>query len=69
MADPRAYMRVYRALADAIAAGEMMPGARLDMGLIADQHDVSREPVKHAMRLLARDGLVERYDGLGWYVR
>lgn len=68
MADPRAYMRVYRALKDAIEAGGLAAGARLNMGLIADEHDVSRETVKHVMRLLAADGLVERYDGLGWYV-
>ena len=69
MADPRAYMRVYRALKDAIEAGALASGTRLSMGLIADEHDVSRESVKHAMRLLAADGLIERYDGLGWYVR
>lgn len=68
MADPRAYMRVYAQLKAQIQAGTLAVGARLNIGLIADEHDVSRDTVQKAITLLERDGLVERWPGLGWYV-
>lgn len=68
MADPRAYMRVYAQLKAGIESGALAPGARLNIGLIADEHDVSRDTVQKALGLLESDGLVERYAGLGWYV-
>jgi DNA-binding GntR family transcriptional regulator len=68
MADPRAYMRLYAQLKARIEGGELAAGARLSIGLIADEFDVSRDTVQKALRLLERDGLIERYEGLGWYV-
>ena len=68
MADPRAYMRVYSQLKAGIESGTLAAGARLNIGLIADEHDVSRDTVQRALGLLESDGLVERYAGLGWYV-
>ena len=68
MADPRAYMRIYAQLKTAIEGGELAAGTRLNIGLIADEHDVSRDTVQRALGKLETDGLIERYAGLGWYV-
>lgn len=68
MADPRAYMRIYRQLTAQIEAGTLAAGVRLNIGLIADEHNVSRDTVQKALGLLEADGLIERYAGLGWYV-
>ena len=68
MADPRAYMRVYAQLKAQIEGGELAAETRLNIGLIADEHDVSRDTVQKALQLLEQDGLIERYAGLGWYV-
>lgn len=69
MADPRAFMRVYAQLKAAIEGGALAAETRLNIGLIADEHDVSRDTVQHALQLLEADGLIERYAGLGWYVK
>jgi DNA-binding GntR family transcriptional regulator len=68
MADPRAYMRLYSQVKARISDGTLAPGDRLHIGLLADEFDVSRDTVQKALALLERDGLAERYDGLGWYV-
>ena len=49
--------------------GTLPAGTRLNIGTIADEFDVSRDTVQSAIGLLADDGLVERFPGLGWYVR
>jgi DNA-binding GntR family transcriptional regulator len=69
MADPRAFMRVYAQLKGRIESGQLAADTRLNIGLVADEFDVSRDTVQHALQLLADDGLVERYAGLGWYVQ
>lgn len=69
MADPRAYMRIYGQLKTRIEGGTLAPGARLNIGLIADEFDVSRDTVQKSLGLLEAAGLVERYAGLGWYVK
>jgi DNA-binding GntR family transcriptional regulator len=61
-------MHVHAVLAQRIADGTLATGARLNIGTIADEFDVSRDSVQHALRLLADDGLVQRWPGLGWYV-
>jgi DNA-binding GntR family transcriptional regulator len=50
--------RVHRALLDAIADGRLQPGARITQDELADQFQVSRQPVLQALRLLKRDGFV-----------
>jgi DNA-binding GntR family transcriptional regulator len=69
MADPRAYMRVYAQLKAQIEAGTLAAGARLNIQRIADEYDVGRDTVQKAIGLLEADGLVERWPGLGWYVK
>jgi DNA-binding GntR family transcriptional regulator len=61
-------VQVYESLRDRIASGALPAGTVLNMGLIADDHDVSRPTVAHALRVLEEDGKVRRYPGVGWQV-
>ncbi len=47
-------------LADEIVRGSLAPGAALDETTLARRFEVSRTPVREAIRLLAASGLVER---------
>lgn len=69
MDDPRPSRRIHAELSRRIAGGELEPGARLNIGLIADEFGVTRSTVGKAMRLLEADGLIEQYTGMGWYVK
>jgi DNA-binding GntR family transcriptional regulator len=51
--------KLAEALAEAIFAGDFAPGARLDEQQLAQRFSVSRTPVREALRLLARTGLIE----------
>jgi DNA-binding GntR family transcriptional regulator len=51
--------RIAAAIADAIAAGEFLPGARLDEQALAGRYGVSRTPIREALRQLGTTGLVE----------
>lgn len=46
-------------MAEAILSGEFAPGYRLDEQLLAQRYDVSRTPVREALRQLATTGLIE----------
>lgn len=46
-------------LASAILSGEFGPGYRLDEQLLAQRYEVSRTPVREALRQLATTGLIE----------
>jgi DNA-binding GntR family transcriptional regulator len=46
-------------IADAVLSGEFLPGFRLDEQMLALRFDVSRTPVREALRQLAATGLVE----------
>lgn len=50
---------VYHAVKDAIIEGTYEPGARLVLGTIAEQFDVSVQPVREAIRRLEAEGLVD----------
>jgi DNA-binding GntR family transcriptional regulator len=50
---------VHRALREAILRGELAAGTWLSQVQIAKQYAVSRGPVREALRLLQREGLVE----------
>lgn len=56
---------VYRALLDAIRAGQIKPGDRLREEEIADWLEVSRTPVRQALQHLLARRLVERTNGRG----
>jgi DNA-binding GntR family transcriptional regulator len=49
-----------RAIADMIVTGEILPGERLDESSLASRFDVSRTPVREALRELGAMGLVGR---------
>lgn len=51
---------VYESLLEAIISGGLAPGAELNSVELAQQLDVSRTPVKEAIKLLVHDGLVEQ---------
>lgn len=68
MDDPRLYRRIHAALSQRIADGTLPPGTRLNIGALADEFGSSRDSVQKALQLLASDGLIERWEGLGWYV-
>jgi DNA-binding GntR family transcriptional regulator len=53
------------ALESAIVFGELAPGARIIEEEIAARYDVSRSPVRDALRRLEADGLVVRADHRG----
>ena len=47
------------AIADGILDGSLPPGLRLDEASLAQQHGVSRTPVREALRQLATSGLID----------
>jgi len=50
---------IYRALRERILSNDIEPGARLVLRDIANQYQASDIPVREALRMLERDGLVE----------
>jgi DNA-binding GntR family transcriptional regulator len=52
--------QMVRAIADMIVTGEMLPGERLDELSLAARFEVSRTPVREALRELGAMGLVRR---------
>lgn len=61
--------RVAKTLVDAILAGGIPPGERLAESTIAKQMDLSRAPVREALRLLESSGLVEYRTNRGFFVK
>ncbi len=51
--------RVEERIADAILRGELAPGSKLDEQTLAARYNVSRTPVREALRQLLATGLVE----------
>lgn len=60
--------RVADTLVDAILSGRLSPGDRLAESTIAKQMDLSRAPVREALRLLENSGLVEYRNNRGFFV-
>ena len=52
--------QAYSVIRDAIAGGDIKPGARLTERSLAQQLNVSPTPVREALRRLEQEGLVER---------
>ncbi|MBB4008706.1 GntR family transcriptional regulator [Allorhizobium taibaishanense] len=52
--------QMVRAIADLIVVGELKPDEKLDEGTLAARFEVSRTPVREALRQLCAMGLVER---------
>lgn len=51
--------RAYRDLREAIIAGEFVPGTKLTEVALSERLEVSRTPIREALRHLAKEGLVE----------
>ena len=51
--------RLASEIGDAILAGQFKPGERLDEQRLAETYEVSRTPVREALRRLASSGLIE----------
>lgn len=60
-----AYDQVYRLLRHAIASGTLAPGTRVVEASVAEQLEVSRTPVRDALRRLESDGLLVRSGSVG----
>lgn len=61
--------RIAAVLREAILSGDLLPGQALTEMQIASQLGVSRAPVREAIRILGRDGLVESVPYRGTTVR
>lgn len=61
--------RVATVIRDAILSGSLLPGAPLIEKTIAEDLDISRAPVREAIRTLAKEGLVESIPYKGSRVR
>ena len=57
--NPTLAEKLASAIADGILDGSLQPGIRLDEISLAQQHGVSRTPVREALRQLVASGLVE----------
>jgi DNA-binding GntR family transcriptional regulator len=59
----------YRRISEALLSGALRPGARLVMDTLAAQLEISRTPVRDALRRLEREGLIEPTGRRGYIVR
>ena len=67
--DPRVYVRILSLVREQITEGTLEPGAPTPpIGAFCEQFGCTRQTAGKAMRALAREGLVVRYPGLGYYV-
>lgn len=64
----RVHREVYEALRRAITSGELVPGQRLVEATLANQLGVSRAPLREAISVLERDGLISRLPRRGMVV-
>jgi len=58
-ANPTRAEKLATAIADGILSGALQPGMRLDETGLAQQHGVSRTPVREALRQLTTSGLID----------
>ncbi|HAA47289.1 MAG TPA: hypothetical protein DCE03_02200, partial [Synergistaceae bacterium] len=62
-------MVVYETLREAIFRKELKPGDKLVENDLAEKLDVSRTPVREALRMLESEGLIERNPRKGLFVK
>lgn len=61
--------QVYQRLKEEICAGAYAPGQKLQEQALATAYDVSRSPVREALRRLGSEGLVEEIPNRGVFVK
>jgi DNA-binding GntR family transcriptional regulator len=67
--DPRKYRQLAAALRTQITSGEIAPGDPAPtITELAASHQCARQTCAKALSILAGEGLVTRYPGLGYYV-
>lgn len=66
---PTSAIRVHDALRDAILGGEIAPGVRLRAEALAERFGTSRTPIREALLMLEREGLVANEPHRGAIVR
>lgn len=67
--DPRVYMRILALVREQIIDGTLEPGGRTPpIATFCQQFGCARQTAGKAMRALAREGLLVRYPGLGYFV-
>lgn len=59
----------YQRITDAMLSGVIAPGARLVMDALAEELEISRTPVRDALRRLEQEGLIEAGGRRGFVVR
>lgn len=69
MAEESLQGRAYRALKDAILAGEMRSGERISESDWAERLGTSRTPVREALQRLEYERLVDNEGRRGWFIR
>ena len=62
-------LNVTEALRERLLQGEFDPGTRLQETWLAERMQVSRTPIREALRVLAKDGLLEYAPNRGYSVR
>ncbi len=67
--DRRLFDQVYGRLRSAIVTGYFEPGTRLVERDLTEKLQVSRTPIREALRRLEQDGLIVCYPHRGYYVR
>ena len=68
-ADKRQGRNVYERVLEGIRSGELSPGDRLTETELAERLNVSRTPVREALRQLESDGLIEHLPRVGATIR
>ncbi len=59
---------LFEALYELIRSGELSPGQRVDQRAISERLNVSRTPLREALRALATDGILSRTPNAGYAV-
>jgi GntR family transcriptional regulator len=67
--DLRLYMTLAASLREEITSGQREPASKLpSIDELCHKHSISRQTCSKALRLLHKEGLIYRQQGLGWYV-
>ena len=66
---PNLSERAYEQIKDALCKGKIAAGDILSESQLAEELDMSRPPVREALRILASEGWVEIRRGIGAYVK
>jgi excisionase family DNA binding protein len=69
MDEPRRYLQIASALRTKLHDGPCKPGDLVQLEQLRHEHGVSRQTAAKAPRILASEGLLTRYPGLGYRVR